>query len=55
MKLLFKLTIIILIITLNSCSKDKKEISLIKEINQKDEMILAYKEGIENLNKGDSF
>jgi len=55
MKFLSKLTLILLIIVLNPCSKDKKENSLIKEINQKDEMISAYKEGVESLNEGDAF
>ena len=41
-----KLIIILAILILNACSKNDKEISLIKEINQEDEMIQAYKEGV---------
>ena len=50
-----KLLIILIILNLQSCSKDKKEISLIQETDQELEMIGAYKAGIENLNKGDTF
>ena len=55
MKFLFKLAVLLIIITLNSCSKNEKEISLIQEIDQEDEMILAYREGIKNLDEGDAF
>jgi outer membrane protein assembly factor BamD len=47
--------IILAIITLNSCAKNDKEISLIKEINQEDEMIQAYKDGVIALEEGDSY
>jgi len=40
---------------LQSCSKDEKDIQFIQEINQEQEMISAYMEGIKNLNEGDSF
>ncbi|MDB9827370.1 outer membrane protein assembly factor BamD, partial [Candidatus Pelagibacter sp.] len=55
MKYLFKLAILFLIVAINSCSKSNKEISLIKEINQQDEMIQAYKDGIKRINQGDAF
>jgi len=55
MKHLSKLLIILIIFSLNSCKKSPKEISLIKELNQQDEMISAYNEGVENLGKGDAF
>jgi outer membrane protein assembly factor BamD len=55
MKFLLKLALLLIIITLNSCSKKDEEISLIKEIDQEDEMIFAYKEGIKELNDGDPF
>ena len=55
MKFLFKVIVLLTIIALNSCSKEEKEISLIKEIDQEDEMILAYKEGVKNLDEGDAF
>ena len=55
MKFLFKLSVLLIIVTLNSCSKSEKEISSIQEIDQEDEMILAYREGIKNLDEGDAF
>ena len=50
-----KLIIILSILILNACSKNDKEISLIKEINQEDEMIQAYKEGVKALDENDTF
>jgi outer membrane protein assembly factor BamD len=47
--------LLLLALTLNSCTKNNKEISLIKEINQEDEMIRAYKEGIKALEENDTF
>ena len=55
MKHLSKLLIIFIIFSLNSCKKSTKEISLIKELNQKDELISAYNEGVESLDQGDAF
>tara|TARA_B110001452_G_scaffold209069_1_gene179358 strand:+ start:79 stop:909 length:831 start_codon:yes stop_codon:yes gene_type:complete len=55
MKYILKIGLLFLILALNACSKDKKEISLIKEIDQESEMILAYKEGLNELEKGDAF
>ena len=55
MNYLFKIILLLSIITLNSCSKIDKEISLIKELNQEDEMIRAYNEGTKALEKGDTF
>jgi outer membrane protein assembly factor BamD len=54
MKIFYKY-LIILFLLLTSCAKEKKEISLIKEIDQELEMISTYKEGFENLNNGDYF
>ena len=50
-----KLIIILAILILNACSKNDKEISLFKEINQEDEMIQAYKEGVKALEENDTF
>ena len=50
-----KLIILLAILILNACSKNDKEISLIKEINQEDEMIQAYKEGVKALEEKDTF
>jgi outer membrane protein assembly factor BamD len=40
---------------LHSCSAKKDEKSLIKEINQEQELITVYKEALENLEKNDTF
>ena len=50
-----KLITILAILMLTSCASKDKEISLIKEINQEDEMILAYKEGVEALEENNTF
>ena len=55
MKFLYKIIILLILFTLQSCSKDEKEISQIKEINQELEMISAYSEAMENLDKNDYF
>ena len=55
MKHLSKLLILLILFSLNSCAKDKKEVSLIKELNQQDEMVTAYNEGIQSLRDGDAF
>tara|TARA_Y100000389_G_scaffold187525_1_gene209008 strand:+ start:35 stop:880 length:846 start_codon:yes stop_codon:yes gene_type:complete len=56
MRLIIKLSKFLLIVfLLQSCGTEKKEISLIQEIDQEQEMILAYKEGVEYLEKGDTF
>ena len=47
--------IIIFCIFLNSCSKQEKEISVIKELDQSREMVATYKEGYEALEKGDTY
>ena len=55
MKLLTRILLLLLIITLSSCSKDEKKVSFVKEDTQEKEMISAYKEGIQYLNDGDAF
>jgi len=47
--------IIILCIFLNSCSKQEKEISVIKELDQSREMVATYEEGYVALEKGDTY
>ena len=49
------LSVFIIIVLLNSCSKEEKEISFIKESDQNLEMITAYKEGYEALNNNDPY
>ena len=55
MNFLSKLIILSAILMLTSCSNNDKEISLIKEINQEDEMIQAYKDGAKALEENDTF
>ena len=56
MKLIIKLSGLLLIVfLLQSCAPEKKEVSLIQEIDQMQEMILSYREGMEFLEKGDTF
>tara|TARA_B110000971_G_C19980536_1_gene487109 strand:+ start:123 stop:959 length:837 start_codon:yes stop_codon:yes gene_type:complete len=55
MKFLYKVIILLVFVSLQSCSKDQKQISQIKEISQEDEMIQAYREGVNFLEDGDSF
>ena len=55
MKFLSKLILLLTILSLNSCAKNDNEISLIKEINQQDEMIQAYRDGIKALEENDIF
>tara|TARA_B100001063_G_C16711754_1_gene528397 strand:- start:60 stop:899 length:840 start_codon:yes stop_codon:yes gene_type:complete len=49
------LSFIIINIFLNGCSKDKKEVSLIKESSQELEMISSYNSAYKALRKGDPF
>jgi len=52
----FDLTKLFLIaFLLHSCSAKKDEKSLIKEINQEQELITVYKEALDNLEKNDTF
>ena len=56
MKILYKLLLLAIIISLHSCANKKdSETSNIKEVNQEQEMISTYMEGIEYVNKGDKF
>ena len=55
---MFKNKIILIAISLlilNSCSKDIENTKTIKQINQKDEMISAYKEGMTLMETGDYY
>ena len=56
MKFLIRLSFTALLLFFSqSCSKEEKKITLIQEINQEQEMISAYKDGIKNLEEGDEF
>jgi len=50
-----KLIVFSLLLLLNACSKDSDEISLIKENRQDLEMMSAYYDAYDSLNKGDTF
>ena len=51
----FKIYIFSILLILNACSKDQDNISLIKEDTQNLEMISAYYEAYDSLNKGDPY
>ena len=51
----FYFLLLLIIVVLNGCSKEEKEIALIKETSQELEMISTYNEAYEALNKGDPF
>ena len=55
MNFLSKIIILLVILTLASCTKNDKEISLIKKIDQEDEMIQAYKDGTKALKENNTF
>ena len=55
MKSLYRLLLIVIVLILNSCSKEEKEISVIQKNTQLDEMVSSYKEGIKILDEGDAF
>ena len=56
MKFLYKTILLLLVfISFQSCSKDEKKISQIKEINQETELMNTYKEGMSSLEEGDYF
>ena len=50
-----KFFLIIFFIIFSSCAQDEKKISKIKETDQNQEMISAYKEGYEALDKNDTY
>ncbi len=51
----FKIILIIILLFSLSCSKDEKEVSLIKEVDQEKEMVSTYREAYEALDKGDPY
>ncbi len=55
MKLSKIISLLLLSIFLNSCSSQKEEVSLIKEVDQEAELITTYSEAVENLKKNDTF
>ena len=55
MKFINKLVLSLILLSLISCSKNKEEISTIKEQGQELEMVSAYREGMKALNANDTF
>ena len=55
MKFLYKLAILLIFFTSQSCSKKEIEVSQIKENNQELEMISSYQEAMKNMNNKDYF
>ena len=55
MKFLYKLTLLLILFNLQSCSNKEKEISLIKEVDQELEMLASYNDAMDNLKKGDNY
>ena len=51
----FNFLLLLIIIVLGGCSKDEKEVSLIKETSQELEMISSYNEAYRALKEGDPF
>ena len=49
------LILLILFQLVISCSKDEKKVSIIKESSQDLEMVAAYKEGYQSLNRNDPY
>ena len=55
MKFINKLVLLLIFLSLISCSKNKEEISTLNDQGQELEMISAYKEGMKALNDNDTF
>ena len=51
----FNFLLLLIIIILTACSKDEKEVSLIKETSQELEMISSYNEAYKSLREGDPY
>ena len=51
----FNFLLLLIIIVLTGCSKDEKEVSLIKETSQELEMISSYNEAYKSLREGDPY
>ena len=54
MKLSLRYFLLILLILISSCSKEEKKVSIVKETNLEAQMIEAYNDGLEQLDKGDA-
>lgn len=54
MNFFLKVILILVVLILQSCTQEKKEISAIKENDQKKEMVSSYKEAKKFLNEGDA-
>ena len=54
MKIIYKILLVLIFITLNSCSKEKQKTKII-EVNQEQEMVSTYREGMEEFEKNDYY
>ena len=54
MKIIYKILLVLIFITLNSCSKEKQKTKII-EVNQELEMVSTYREGMEEIEKNDYY
>ena len=55
MSFFYKIIVFIILIFLQACSNNEKEVSLIKTLDQETEMVLTYKEAFDSLKKGDTY
>ena len=55
MNFTYKIIIFVILVSLQGCSSEKKQVSLIKTLDQETEMVLTYKEAFDNLEKGDTY
>ena len=55
MSFFYKIIVFIILIFLQTCSNNEKEVSLIKTLDQETEMVLTYKEAFDSLKKGDTY
>jgi len=55
MSFFYKIIVFIILIFLQTCSNNEKEVSLIKTLDQETEMVRTYKEAFDSLKKGDTY
>ena len=55
MNFLSKIFFLVMLIIIHGCTNEKKQVSLIKTIDQETEMVLSYKEAFAGLENGDTY
>jgi len=55
MNFLSKIFFLVMLIIIHGCTNEKKQVSLIKTIDQETEMVLSYKEAFASLENGDTY